>query len=53
MPKREFSSVSEFEIHVGGAKELIFDGTENLTERPQVLKIRKISLVVRKGRIQI
>lgn len=35
MPKRIFSSVEEFEAQVSGAEELIFDGTENLTERPQ------------------
>lgn len=35
MPKREFESVEEFESCVGQASELIFDGTENLTFRPQ------------------
>ena len=35
MPKRFFESVEEFESHVSEAEELIFDGTENLTERPQ------------------
>jgi hypothetical protein len=35
MLKREFESVEEFEECVGQAEELIFDGTENLTERPQ------------------
>ena len=35
MPKREFKDVEEFEAHVCEAKELIFDGTENLTERPK------------------
>lgn len=35
MPKRSFESVEEFEQHVGQAEELIFDGTENLTQRPQ------------------
>lgn len=35
MPKRSFETVSEFEAHVIKAKELIFDGTENPTERPQ------------------
>lgn len=34
MPKRSFSSVEEFEEHVSEAEELIFDGTENLTNRP-------------------
>jgi len=33
--KRKFETVKEFEEHVKDAKELIFDGTENLTERPQ------------------
>lgn len=35
MPKREFENVEEFETHLKGEAELIFDGTENLTERPQ------------------
>lgn len=35
MPKREFKTVEEFKECVGEAEELIFDGTENLTERPQ------------------
>ena len=35
MPKREFKDVEDFENHVKEAKELIFDGTENLTERPK------------------
>lgn len=35
MPKRKFETVEEFEEHVQHAEELIFDGTENLTERPQ------------------
>jgi len=35
MPKRRFENVEEFECHVKNAKELIFDGAENLTERPQ------------------
>jgi len=35
MPKRKFENVEEFETQVQEAEELIFDGTENLTERPQ------------------
>jgi hypothetical protein len=35
MPKRSFETVSEFEEHTREAEELIFDGTENPTERPQ------------------
>ena len=35
MPKRKFETVEEFEDHVKEAKELIFDGTENPTERPK------------------
>lgn len=35
MPKRSFESVEEFEFHVSDAKEIIFDGTETLTERPK------------------
>jgi len=41
MPKRSFSSVEEFENHVSSAKELIFDGTENPTERPQTHEDQK------------
>lgn len=35
MPKRSFESVEEFESYVSDAEELIFDGTENLTQRPK------------------
>lgn len=35
MPKRKFDTVEEFEEHTSTASELIFDGTENPTERPQ------------------
>jgi len=35
MPRREFTDKTEFESHVSSADELIFDGTENLTQRPQ------------------
>jgi len=35
MPKRSFENVEEFEEFVADAEELIFDGTENLTQRPQ------------------
>lgn len=35
MPRRSFESVSDFEAEVASAEELIFDGTENLSERPQ------------------
>lgn len=35
MPKRSFADVSEFETYTNRAEELIFDGTENLTERPK------------------
>lgn len=35
MPKRNFENVTEFETHLCEAKELLFDGTENPTERPQ------------------
>lgn len=35
MPRRKFENVEDFESHVKEANELIFDGTENLTERPQ------------------
>lgn len=35
MPRRKFKNVEDFQSHVSDADELIFDGTENLTERPQ------------------
>ena len=35
MPKRKFENVEEFDLTVLDAKELIFDGVENLTERPK------------------
>lgn len=35
MPKRKFKGVEDFQSHLSNAEELIFDGTENLTERPQ------------------
>ncbi len=35
LPKRKFESVEEFELHVKDAEALIFDGTENATERPK------------------
>ena len=35
MPKRRFETVEEFEAHTSNAAELIFDGTENPTERPK------------------
>lgn len=35
LPKRVFENVEDFEQQVAGAKELIFDGTENLIEHPQ------------------
>ena len=33
MPRRKFENVEDFQSHVSSANELIFDGTENLTER--------------------
>ncbi len=35
LPKRNFESVEEFETHVADADEIIFDGTEDPTERPK------------------
>lgn len=35
MPCRMFQTTEEFVSHVKDAEELIFDGTENLTQRPQ------------------
>ena len=42
MPKRKFENVEEFESHVKGAKELIFDGFENEAERPQDYENQKV-----------
>ena len=53
MPKRKFESVREFKNYVSKAKELIFDGTENPTERHKAMIIRRISLVARKKHILI
>ena len=35
MPKRNFENVEIFEEHLSTAAELLFDGTENPTERPK------------------
>lgn len=35
LPIRKFETVEEFEQALNGANELIFDGVENLTERPK------------------
>ena len=34
MPKRKFEDPTEFEEYMEGVDEIIFDGFENLTERP-------------------
>lgn len=49
MPKRFFATVEEFEAHVSEAEELIFDGTENLTERPQSPDKQKDKFSGKKG----
>ena len=40
-PKREFKSVEEFETHLYGEDDLLFDGTENRIERPQDYDLQK------------
>ena len=42
MPKREFKNVKEFEAHAADAEEIIFDGFENATERPQKYENQKV-----------
>ena len=42
MPRRGFKDVADFEEHVAGAGELIFDGTENPVERPQSNENQKV-----------
>ena len=41
MPKRSFETVKVFKKHVSKASEIIFDGTENPTERPQEYEKQK------------
>lgn len=49
MPKRKFRNVEDFEVCVDQADELIFDGTENLTERPQKYDKQKDKYSGKKG----
>lgn len=42
MPRRGFDDVADFEEHVAGAEELIFDGTENPVERPRSNDSQKV-----------
>lgn len=49
MPKRKFHSVKGFNHHVKDAKELIFDGTENPTDRPQNADNQKSKFSGKKG----
>jgi hypothetical protein len=49
LPKREFKNVEDFELHVENAEELIFDGTENLTERPKEYDKQKEKYSGKKG----
>lgn len=49
MPKREFANLRVFNYHVSKAEELIFDGTENLTERPQRADKQKDKYSGKKG----
>ncbi|MFK7907870.1 MAG: transposase family protein [Chitinophagales bacterium] len=49
MPKRSFESVEEFEAHLTGAAEIIFDGTENAKERPKGYEKQKDSYSGKKG----
>lgn len=49
MPKRKFNTVKGFNHHVKKAKELIFDGTEHPTERPQNSDNQKSKYSGKKG----
>jgi len=49
MPKRNFENVRSFNSHLKKAKELIFDGTENAIERPQVYDNQKVKYSGKKG----
>lgn len=49
MPRRKFSGVEDFQSHLINAKELIFDGTEVLTERPQSPERQKNKYSGKKG----
>ena len=49
MPKRGFEGIEEFEAHIKGVGEIIFDGFENLTERPQNYEKQKVKYSGKKG----
>ena len=42
MPIRKFEDADEFREHVKGVEEIIFDGFENLTERPKGYENQKV-----------
>ena len=42
MPERGFDNVESFRGHISGAGEIIFDGFENLTERPKGHENQKV-----------
>ena len=39
---REFSNAQELEAYLGDTDQIIFDGFENLTERPQGYEAQKV-----------
>ncbi len=49
MPKRKFEGPTEFEKHLKGVDEIIFDGFENMTERPQGYEDQKVKYSGKKG----
>ncbi len=53
MPKRKFEAPDEFEKHMEGVDEIIFDVFENMTERPQGYDNQKVKYSEKKrARIQ-
>jgi len=52
-PKREFKDVADFENHLSGENEIIFDGTENPVERPENYEKQRDKYSGKKKLIQI
>ena len=53
MPIRKFEGADEFREHVKGVEEIIFDGFENLTERPKGYENQKVKYSGKNLPIQI
>ncbi len=49
MPRRHFEDARDFKEHVSDAEELIFDGFENLTERPKGYENQKVKFSGKKS----